>query len=124
MTVPLRLSVSAWSEPNPHPAYSEDPSEMDDIVNVRELNVNRCYVLLRYSSYEHVPTRGHAEDFLLSNYDVKHEFISTETVYVYEDPKKIPSTGSVYIIDALRSQHNVDHFTMPSSLFFDFTKTR
>ena len=96
VTVPVRLSVSAWNEPNPHPAYGEDPSEMDGTVTVRELNVNRSYVLLRYSSYEHVPTKGSAGDFLLSNYDEKHEFVANDTVYVYEDPKKIPSTGSVY----------------------------
>ncbi|CAF4143703.1 unnamed protein product, partial [Adineta steineri] len=35
-------------------------------------------------------------DFLLSNFDSKHEFIANDTIYNYTDPKKIPSTGSVY----------------------------
>ena len=90
------MSVSAWNEPNLHPAYNETPVEMDGIVTVRNLIVNETYILLRYSSYEHVPTKGNVKDFISSNFDEKHEFTATETTYIYTDPKKIPSTGSVY----------------------------
>ncbi|CAF4309248.1 unnamed protein product, partial [Adineta steineri] len=96
VTLPVRLSVSAWNEPNLHPAYNENPIEMDGNVTVRDLIVGKLYVLLRYSSYEYVPTKGTIGDFLLSNFDSKHEFIANDTIYNYTDPKKIPSTGSVY----------------------------
>ncbi|CAF0966152.1 unnamed protein product [Rotaria sp. Silwood1] len=96
VTLPVRLSVSAWDEPNPHPAYNQSPTEMDGIVTVRDLIVGKSYVLLRYSSYEYVPTKGTISDFLLSNFDEKHAFVANDTIYIYEDPKKIPSTGSVY----------------------------
>lgn len=96
VTKPVRLTVSAWNEPNLHPAYGEKPVEMDGVVTVRDLSVGSAYALLRYSSYEHVPTEGSAEDFLASNVDVKHEFVAAEVTYTYADPKKIPSTGSVY----------------------------
>lgn len=69
---------------------------MDGIVTVRQLVNGKSYVLLRYSSYEHVPTKGNVNDFLSSNFDVKHEFVANDTTYTYADPKKIPSTGSVY----------------------------
>ncbi|CAF4361229.1 unnamed protein product [Adineta steineri] len=68
---------------------------MDGNVTVRDLIVGKLYVLLRYSSYEYVPTKGTIGDFLLSNFDSKHEFIANDTIYNYTDPKKIPSTGSV-----------------------------
>ncbi|CAF1236975.1 unnamed protein product [Rotaria sordida] len=96
VTLPVRLSVSAWNEPNTHPAYNEKPTEMDGVVTVRNLIVGKSYVLLRYSSYEYVPTKGNVNEFLLSNFDEKHEFLANDTIYIYEDPKKIPSTGSVY----------------------------
>ena len=69
---------------------------MDGTIKVMNLTSGHTYVLLRYSSYEHVPTKGDAKAFLNSNFDVDHEFIATDTSYTYEDPKKIPSTGSVY----------------------------
>jgi len=69
---------------------------MDGIVTVRQLVNGKSYVLLRYSSYEHVPTKGNVNDFLSSNFDVKHEFVANDTTYTYADPKKISSTGSVY----------------------------
>ena len=96
VTLPVCLSVSAWNEPNPHPAYNENPIEMDGIVTVRDLIVSKSYILLRYSSYEYVPTKGVVADFLSSNFDEKHEFTANDTIYTYADPKKIPSTGSVY----------------------------
>ncbi|CAF3516855.1 unnamed protein product [Rotaria sp. Silwood2] len=96
VTLPVRLSVSAWDEPNLHPAYNQSPTEMNGIVTVRDLIIGRTYVLLRYSSYEYVPTKGTSNDFLLSKFDEKHIFVANNTIYIYEDPKKIPSTGSVY----------------------------
>lgn len=96
VTLPVRLSVSAWNEPNTHPAYDEKPVEMDGVVTVRNLIVDKSYILLRYSSYEFVPTKGNIEHFLLSNFDIKHEFMANDSIYIYKDPKKIPSTGSVY----------------------------
>jgi hypothetical protein len=96
VTLPVRLSVSAWNEPNLHPAYSEKPTEMDGTVTIRDLIVDKTYVLLRYSSYEYVPTKGNVDDFLSSNFDQSHAFMANDTIYIYADPKKIPSTGSVY----------------------------
>ena len=96
VTRPVRLSVSAWNEPNLHPAYNEAPIEMDGTVTVSDLTVGQSYSLLRYSSYEHVPTKGDARAFLESDFDEQHRFTATESSYVYADPKKIPSTGSVY----------------------------
>ncbi|UJR17124.1 hypothetical protein I4U23_004020 [Adineta vaga] len=96
VTLPVRLSVSASNEPNTHPAYNEQPIEMDGIVTIRNLTIDRVYVLLRYSSYAYVPTKGTIDDFLSSNFDEKHEFMAKDTIYIYTDPKKIPSTGSVY----------------------------
>jgi hypothetical protein len=94
--LPVCLSVSAWNEPNTHPAYNEKPIEIDGIVTVSHLIIGESYILLKYSSYQYVPTKGNEEHFLLSNFDEKHKFIANDTIYIYEDPKKIPSTGSVY----------------------------
>ncbi|CAF1621171.1 unnamed protein product [Rotaria magnacalcarata] len=96
ITLPVRLSVSAWNEPNLHPAYAETPIEMDGIVTIRDLVVDKPYVLLRYSSYGHIPTKGRISDFLSSNFDEKHTFVANYHTYIYKDSKKIPSTGSVY----------------------------
>ncbi len=96
VTLPVRLSISASNEPNTHPSYNENPIEMDGVVTVRKLIVGKSYVLLRYASYEYVPTKGNVDDFLSSKFDKKHEFMANDTIYIYEDPKKIPSTGSVY----------------------------
>ncbi len=96
VTLPVRLSVPVWSEPNTHPAYNESPIEMDGILTVRNIIIGKSYVILRYSSYEYVPTKGNIDDFLSSNFDEKHEFMANDTIYIYADPKKIPSTGSVY----------------------------
>jgi hypothetical protein len=94
VTVPVHLSVSVWDEPNPF--YHKNPREMLGIVTVSDLTIGNFYVLLRYSSYQHVPIRGDANTFAQSNFDEKHEFTAMETNYIYEDPKKISSTGSVY----------------------------
>ncbi|CAF3713023.1 unnamed protein product [Rotaria socialis] len=94
VTVPVRLAVSKWDEPNL--AFNEDPIEMDGIVTVYNLNIGNTYVLLRYSSYKNVPTKGDADAFIKSLHDFKHEFIADNTSYIYEDPEKIPSKGSVY----------------------------
>ena len=96
VTLPVRLAVSAWNEPNTHPAYNEQPTEMDGVVTVNELIIGKQYVLLRYSSYETVPTEGSIAQFLSSNFDQKHEFLANASTYTYADPQKIPSTGSVY----------------------------
>ncbi|CAF1355953.1 unnamed protein product [Adineta ricciae] len=96
VTLPVRLSVSAWNEPNLHPAYNEQPVEMDGIVTIRNLTVGQEYTVLRYSSYEYVPTNGTVKDYLASNFDTKHDFVANDTIYSYVDCKKIPSTGSVY----------------------------
>ncbi|CAF3238217.1 unnamed protein product [Rotaria socialis] len=96
VTLPVRLSVSASNEPNTHHEYAESLIEMDGIVKIRDLVVGESYVLLRYSSYKHVPSNGTINDFLSSKFDEKFEFVANEKTYIYEDPKKIPSTGSVY----------------------------
>jgi hypothetical protein len=69
---------------------------MTGIITVNNLIVGNPYALLRYSSYESVPTKGDAHTFLESNFDEKHIFTATESNYEYEDPKKISSTGCVY----------------------------
>jgi hypothetical protein len=94
VTLPVRLAVSAWNEPNP--AFKKQPREMIGIITINNLTIGNSYVLLRYSSYEYVPTKGDHNTFLQSNFDTTHEFTATETNYVYEDPKTILSTGSVY----------------------------
>ncbi len=94
MTLPVRLSVSSWNEPNP--AFHEDPRKMIGTVTVNNLTIGNFYVILRYSSYKYVPTSGDENTFLQSNFEKKHEFMATETSYVYEDPMEISSKGSVY----------------------------
>ena len=94
VTYPCRLSVSEWDEPNP--AFRQKPVEMDGTVKVMNLTSGKIYVLLRYSSYKNVPTRGDATAFLRSNFDIDHEFVATDTTYIYEDPKKISSAKCVY----------------------------
>ncbi|CAF3985144.1 unnamed protein product [Adineta steineri] len=94
VTLPVHLSVSEWDEPNP--IFCEDPIEMLGTVTVNNLTIGCFYALLRYSSYKSVPTRGDANAFLQSSFDAKHEFMAVNTDYVYEDPKAIVSSGSVY----------------------------
>ncbi|CAF4092501.1 unnamed protein product, partial [Adineta steineri] len=94
VTLPVHLCVSEWDEPNP--IFREDPIEMLGTVTVNNLTIGCFYALLRYSSYESVPTGGDANAFLQSDFDQKHEFMAVNTDYVYEDPKAIVSTGSVY----------------------------
>ncbi len=94
MTLPVRLSVSAWNEPNP--AFHQDPVDMTGTVTITNLIAGNAYALLRYSSYRLVPTRGNADTFLESRFDTRHIFTALETTYEYEDPKKISSKGSVY----------------------------
>lgn len=94
MTLPVHLSVSECDEPNP--AFYECPREMIGTVKINNLTIGNFYVLLRYSSYEYVPTKGDENVFLQSKFEEKHEFMATETNYVYEDPNTISSTGSVY----------------------------
>jgi hypothetical protein len=106
VTLPVCLSVSAWNEPNTHPAYNEHPIEMDGIMTVHKLTVGRSYILLRYSSYEHVPTKGNINEFLSSNFDEKHEFMANDIIYIYADPKKIPSTDQ-FIIDIFHNLNNI-----------------
>jgi hypothetical protein len=69
---------------------------MDAIVTINNLTIGNFYALLRYSSYEYVPTKGDENAFLKSKFEEKHEFMAMETNYVYADPKKISSTGSLY----------------------------
>jgi hypothetical protein len=69
---------------------------MTAIVTINNLTIGNFYMLLRYSSYEYVPTRGDENTFLKSNFEENHEFMATETNYVYEDSKTILSTGSLY----------------------------
>ncbi|CAF3485641.1 unnamed protein product [Rotaria sp. Silwood1] len=106
VTLPVRLVVSAWNEPNP--AFHEDSTEMDGAVTVYNLTVGNTYVLFRYSSYKDVQTKGDANAFFQSRFDVKHEFVADDTTYVYEDPKKIPSNGSVYYRCISRSVDLID----------------
>ncbi|CAF1030644.1 unnamed protein product [Adineta steineri] len=94
VTLPVRLSVSEWNEPNPR--YHEAPKEMLGTVTVNNLTNGCFYALLQYSSYGSVPTRGSAIDFLQSDFDERHEFMATSTDYVYEDPNVISTNGSVY----------------------------
>ncbi len=94
VTLPVRLPVSTWDEPNL--AFHEDPRDMFGIVTVNKLKIGNFYALLRYSSQEYVPTRGDERTFLQSKFEEKHEFMEMERNYMYEDPKTISSTGSVY----------------------------
>lgn len=95
-TVPVRLSISVPDEPNISLSNPEIPCEMDAIVTIEKLIAGETYVLLRYSSYEFVPTKGDAEDFLESRFDEKYTFIAEMDTYVYDDPVRIPSHGSTY----------------------------
>ncbi|CAF1287533.1 unnamed protein product [Adineta ricciae] len=94
VTLPVHLSVSACDEQVPY--FFPEPREMNGTVTVSGLLVGNFYALLRYSSYKHVPTGGDADAFLQSSYDEIHVFMAMESNYVYEDPKTIPSDGSVY----------------------------
>ncbi|CAF1562042.1 unnamed protein product, partial [Rotaria sp. Silwood1] len=94
VTLPVHLAVSSRDESDP--VLNARSREMDGTVTVNNLAIGNTYVLLRYASYEFTPTEGDANDFIHSRFDVKHEFIAVNSTYVYEDPKKISSTGSVY----------------------------
>ncbi len=94
VTLPVRLAVPALKEPNP--AFKHSPKEMIGTVTINNLTIGNFYALLRYSSYKDVPTKGDEDIFLHSNFESKHEFMATETTYVYEDPRTISSAGSVY----------------------------
>lgn len=94
MTLPVHLAVSHQNEPNP--AYGARPRQMNGVITISNLTIGESYVLLRYSSYEHVPTRGDETSFLQSTFENRHDFTATENNYVYHDPKTISSTGSVY----------------------------
>lgn len=94
MTLPVHLSVSQSTEPDP--CSTDQPMEMDGIVTIDNLTVENVYILLRYSSYKNVPTKGNVEAILQSNYETKYLFTATDTTHVYHDPKNIISTKSVY----------------------------
>ncbi|CAF2052973.1 unnamed protein product [Rotaria magnacalcarata] len=94
VTLPVHLAVSARDEPDP--VLNAQSREMDGTVTVSNLTIGSTYVLLRYASYKFTPVEGDANGFINSCFDVKHEFIADNSTYVYEDPKKIPSKGSVY----------------------------
>ncbi|CAF1141238.1 unnamed protein product [Adineta ricciae] len=94
VTLPIQLSVSSYEEPNVD--FDEEPIEMIGIVQITDLIVGNVYILLRYSSYEHVPTKGDANIFLQSKFDAKHQFTAHQTTYTYKDAKSIFSTDCVY----------------------------
>ena len=94
MTLPVHLAVSSWKEPNA--AFTDYSAQMTGTITISNLNIGEFYTLLRYSSYEHVPIRGDENSFLQSKFQHKHEFMATETSYVYKDPDTIPSKGSTY----------------------------
>ena len=94
VTLPVHLSVSQSAEPDP--CVPTAAIEMDSILTVKNLIIGNAYILLRYAFFTHVPTKAHVAAFLQSNYDTKHVFTATDTTYVYQDPKKIISTKSVY----------------------------
>jgi hypothetical protein len=94
VTLPVHLAVSAWNESNP--TFGHRPRQMVGTVKISNLTIGNVYILLRYSSYEHVPTRGDENTFLESNFESSHQFAATETNYIYKDPNIILSTESVY----------------------------
>ncbi|CAF1367197.1 unnamed protein product [Rotaria sordida] len=94
VTLPVHLAVSKRDEPDP--VLNAESRDMDGTVTVNNLIIGNTYVLLRYASYKFTPTEGDANNFIHSHFDVKHEFIADNSTYVYKDPKKIPSKGSVY----------------------------
>lgn len=86
--------MTKWDEPCEK--YGESAVDMVGQVTVRELIAGTQYILLRYSSYVDVPVRGDATAFLASNYTSRHHFTAQDSIYVYEDPIAINSTGSTY----------------------------
>lgn len=94
MTLPVHLAVSSWNEPNP--IFRDCCAQMKGTITISNLTIGEFYSLLRYSSYEHVPTQGDENTFLQSKFQSKHEFEATETSYIYADPNTIPSKGSTY----------------------------
>ena len=90
----MRLTVDEWDEPCVD--YRMKARDMVGRVTVQELTPGTEYMLLRYSSYADVPTRGDAAVFLNSNYTSKHAFTAHDGTYVYEDPIPINSNGSTY----------------------------
>ena len=60
---------------------------MDGIVTVNNLIVRRSYILLRYASYEHVPTKSSIDKFLSSKFNEKYELMANDPVYIHTDPK-------------------------------------
>lgn len=94
MTLPVHLAVSSPREPDP--TYQNRPTDMKGTITINGLIIGSSYALLRYASYKDVPTQGDENAFLQSNFQDKHEFIATDTTYVYEDPREISSKGSVY----------------------------
>lgn len=92
--LPVRLTVTEWDEPCIE--YGKEARDMVGQVIVQKLTVGTRYILLRYSSYVDVPTKGDATAFLNSNYTSIHYFTANNNIYTYQDPVPINSNGSTY----------------------------
>lgn len=93
ITLPVRLSVDAPSEPN---LANEKRIAMRGVVTVSRLIPGHRYILLRFDEVSKVPIRGGAEAFLESRYSARVEFQACDAMWTYADPKPIFSNGATY----------------------------
>ncbi|CAF1148962.1 unnamed protein product [Didymodactylos carnosus] len=93
-TLPVRLSVNSWDEPNI--SRGAKTKLLQGTVVVSNLRPNQKYVLLRYDDYKVVPTSGNESKFLNSKYDYRYDFQANGDTWTFNDPNDIPSNGTIY----------------------------
>jgi hypothetical protein len=97
VTLPVRLSVEANTEPNVSKGAA--PEQMVATVKVSGLQPGGNYTLLRYDNLERpldVPTNATAAEFLASNYQQRVDFTAVSSEWTYQETKPFPSNGTTY----------------------------
>ena len=77
--LPVHVAVDKWNEPNL--ARSAAPVRMNAVVTIRSLTAGSAYVLLRYHSYQAVPTNN----YLASSYNNATYFPATGATRAIND---------------------------------------
>ncbi|MDP2877496.1 MAG: hypothetical protein Q8O00_15015 [Holophaga sp.] len=94
ITLPLSLAVDHPNEPNP--ILGEKASLLRGKITVSKLQPGQRYILLRFDKTAEVPTQGNATAFLRSPHSNRIDFLATDTLWSYADPKPIASEGATY----------------------------
>jgi hypothetical protein len=77
--LPVDVAVDQWNEPNL--VLSAAPVPMNAVVTIRSLTAGSTYVLLRYNSYQTVPTNN----YLASSYSKTTYFSATGATHAIND---------------------------------------